>query len=197
MKRSLLSSNTYVYFCFFIFRFRRSQSYGVRNITWTFLGVPAHSSFSYLLVYSPFISPLFQIHKHSHTLLASENLQPPERIVAPFSVRPSDNRALRPTCTLSRHHSGIRHRHWPCRHSRRRCLEFYLYLKYEQGHRQTRSNPDGCGISLLHLTSPSSPSCFFFYVHPCMYIQVVPANQTFFSVLHPLALFLPFPADRL
>lgn len=45
--------------------------------------------------------------KYSHTLLAGENLQPPERIVAPFSVRSLDGRALRPTCTPSRHHSGI------------------------------------------------------------------------------------------
>lgn len=78
---------------------------------------------------------------------------------------------------------------------RGRCLEFYPYLKSEQGHRRTRSNPDGCGISLLHsrfalflllplVLPPPTP----------VYIQVVwyqqPSLYLCFSVL---SLFFPFP----
>lgn len=62
------------------------QSYGVRDITWTFLRVPACSSFSYLSFI--LLSFSFSFRYINTRILYGENLRPPKRIVAPFSVWP-------------------------------------------------------------------------------------------------------------
>lgn len=179
----------------------RSFSFTIVQGPRYYLNIPGSSGTLFLLLPSRFILLLFSFsfrYINTRILYSSENLQPPERIVAPFSVWPLGNRAPCPTCTLSPSSFWDQTQTLAVSTRWGRCLEFYLYLKSEQGHRQTRSNPDGCGISLLHLTSLSTSFSllFFLYVQP-VYIQVVPATEPS-SLFFVLSLTLsPSPADHL
>lgn len=150
-------------------------------------------SFSYLLVYSSFfLASLSDTYKHSHTHYSNENLQPPERIVAPFSVWPLGNRAPCFTCTLSRHHPEIRYRH--CRYAEVDASNSMCIWNPNKGAGRLSIGPDGCGISLLRLTLLSFSFSLLFFLRTPVYTQVVPATKPF-SLFPVLSLF-PFPADH-
>lgn len=163
------------------------QSYGVRDIAWTFLGVPARSSFSYLSFI--LLSFSFSFRYINTRILYGENLRPPKRIVAPFSVWP--------LAVLPVH----------------RCLVIIPGSDTDIGCVDTpRKMPWILSVFEIRTRTPADPieswwlrripstshfvlsllsfsRLFILYVHPCIYKSTT-SDQAFFSVL---SLSFPLP----